>query len=162
VLSWGFKAEGIHVVMPDPTSGAGGVWTGWWEGVVDLVPPNGGPRSSSIEKLLKKPIPRAFPEAASSAIRLIAPEEASFRVDPLPGRTERQWRDGREREVMQWDLTDGAMAGKDLRFWWHDEGDYRHRESSTTSSVGFAHPPALKLEAPYISISLQMARSSFA
>jgi phosphatidylinositol glycan class T len=36
VFSWGFKSEGIEVIMPDETSP--GRWRGWWEGVVDLVP----------------------------------------------------------------------------------------------------------------------------
>lgn len=95
---------------------------------MDLVPLSGGSRASSLEKLFKKNIPRAFPEAASSVIRMIMPEEDSFRVDPLPNRMDRSWVDGKARNIAEWGLTDGDMTGKDVRFWWHEEGDFKHRK----------------------------------
>lgn len=127
VLSWGFKAEGIDVVMPDSSTGAGGHWKGWWEGVVDLVPVTGGSRASSIEKLFRKSIPRVFPEASSSVIRLMTPAEEAFRVDPLPQSSQEIWIDGKQRQILEWDLMNGDMVGKDLRFWWHEEGEFKHR-----------------------------------
>lgn len=129
VLSWGFKAEGIEVIMPDPSTATGGLWKGWWEGVVDLVPVTGGSRASSIEKLFRRSIPRVFPEASSSVIRLITPEQDNFRMEPQAGSREEQWLDGRKREVMVWDLMDGGLVGQDLRFWWENEGDFGHRTS---------------------------------
>lgn len=115
--------------MPDTSTATGGLWKGWWEGVVDLVPVTGGSRASSIEKLFRRSIPRVFPEASSSVIRLITPEQDNFRMEPQAGSREEQWLDGRKREVMVWDLMDGGLVGQDLRFWWENEGDFGHRAS---------------------------------
>lgn len=127
VLAWGFKTEGINVVMP--TSDEPGSWTGWWEGVVDLIPVRGrGSREFTLEKLFHQRLPRAFPAASSSVLRVIRPRDQRFRADPPAQRSEGRWVDGRRRAVDEWDLTDGAMAGSDVRFWWDGEGEFEHRE----------------------------------
>lgn len=89
---------------------------------------NRGSRASSMEKLFKKTIPRVFPEASSSVIRMIMPAGDNFRLDPLPRTKTNQWIDGKKREVTEWDLMDGKMVGQDLRFWWHGEDDFKHRK----------------------------------
>lgn len=127
ILAWGFKTEGIDVVMP--TANAPGSWTGWWEGVVDLTPDKGrGSRAFTIEKLFHQPLPRAFPAASSSVLRLIRPRDERFRTEPHAERSVGRWVDGKRRMVDEWDLTNGEMAGKDLQFWWDGEGEFEHRE----------------------------------
>nr|ODN91950.1 phosphatidylinositol glycan, class T [Cryptococcus depauperatus CBS 7841] len=131
VFSWGFKSEGIEVVMPDET-GKGGKWTGWWEGVVDLIPPDAGihpvKRDASLSKLFKKFVPRPFPEADSSVIRLILPENNILSVEPQ-GRTVDIWRDGKRRHVIEWDLKEREIVGQDLRILW-DEDRFIYRKST--------------------------------
>lgn len=131
VLAWGFKTEGIDVVMP--TADERGTWTGWWEGIVDLTPMRGrGSRDFSISKLFQQPMPRAFPAASSSVLRVIRPREGDkFREEPAPQSTKTRWVDGRLRSVDEWDLTRGEMAGQDMRFWWNGEGDFEHRMLKT-------------------------------
>ncbi|KLT45242.1 Gpi16 subunit, GPI transamidase component [Cutaneotrichosporon oleaginosum] len=121
VLAWGFKTEGIDVVMP--TADAPGSWKGWWEGVVDLVPKR-GERSFTINKVFQQPLPRVFPAASSSVIRVIRPRDDRFRADPAPPRTVERWMDGRKRTVDEWDLA--KVAGKDMAFWWDGEGQFEH------------------------------------
>jgi phosphatidylinositol glycan class T len=125
VLSWGFKTEGIDVVMPTPDSP--GSWKGWWEGVVDLAPKR-GERSFSINKLFQQRLPRAFPAASSSVIRVVRPRDERFRADSPPLRTVERWMDGRQRTVDEWDLAE--VAGKDMSFWWDGEGHFEHRTFS--------------------------------
>lgn len=127
VFSWGFKAEGIEVIMPSASSPQGR-WRGWWEGVVDLVPERGVSRAFSTRTLFKKGLPRPFPEAESSVLRMIMPGGRSLRMDPSADQQTGRWIDGRLREVRKWDLLDGNMVGQDVRFWWEDEMDFTYRE----------------------------------
>lgn len=128
LLGWGFKTEGIHIVTPNDVN-PNGQWTGWWEGVVDLVSTHGtGSRSSGIQTLFKRAVPRAFPEAESSVLRLIRPADDRFRVDPREDVVLDEWIDGKEQQVLQWDLTRSNLMGKDIRFWWEGEGSFSHRE----------------------------------
>jgi phosphatidylinositol glycan class T len=125
VLAWGFKTEGIAVVMPSP--GIPGRWRGWWEGVVDLVPEKGGSRAFSLGSLFKKGIPRPFPESSSSVLRLI---KAGGEVLSIPPDSEDLvWIDGREREVEEWDLLDERVQHKDIRVTWVDEDVFHYRKS---------------------------------
>jgi phosphatidylinositol glycan class T len=110
-----------------PSSDKPGQWTGWWEGVVDLVPPRGGNRDFSIEKLFKKGLPQPFQEAEKSVLRLIMPGSGELRTDLRPGNTSQQWLDGRMRQVVEWDLFDTSLPGSNILFSW-DEGDFRYRE----------------------------------
>ena len=131
IFSWGFKTEGIEVIMP--TDESPGQWTGWWEGVVDLVPPRGGKRDFSIESLFNKGLPRSFSEADKSVLRLIMPESAGLRVNPQPGTKSEQWLDGRERQVVEWDLLDASLAGSNVVFSWGEEG-FQYRALCAESS----------------------------
>ncbi|WVR09363.1 hypothetical protein IAU60_006429 [Kwoniella sp. DSM 27419] len=112
IFAWASQAEGIEVIMPDETSQ--GRWRGWWEGIVDVH--SGGRRDFTLEQVFKRKIPRAFPEASSSWIRLILEDGA--RVEPA-GETSRQWIDGKVSKVIQYDLT--GMSGEDIRVWWEEE-----------------------------------------
>ncbi|WWD19310.1 hypothetical protein CI109_103768 [Kwoniella shandongensis] len=129
IFSWGFKTEGIEVIMPS-SSQPQGRWKGWWEGVVDLVPERGtASREFSIETLSKKHVPRVFPEAESSVIRLIKPKVDSDRMEAEPaGRVEEKWVDGVKREVVEWDMLDETtqLSGKDIKVRWNDEGDFKY------------------------------------
>lgn len=124
VLGWGFKTEGIDVVMPSKTQQ--GTWTGWWGGVVDLVPERGGTRGFTLKTIFGTNLPRPFPKAASSTLRLIAPE-GGLAVDPAPQKVNKRWVDGRRREVAEWDLFTEDLQDKDFGFWWHEEGPFKHR-----------------------------------
>jgi phosphatidylinositol glycan class T len=126
VFSWGFKTEGIEVIMP--SNGQPGRWRGWWEGVVDLVPEKGGSRAFSLGSLFKKGVPRVFPEASSSLLRLVQPKE-SIGTSIDPDSTEVEWIDGKPRKVMQWDLLKERVQHKDLRVFWQGEGQFRYRKS---------------------------------
>lgn len=101
-----------------------GKWTGWWEGVVDLMPPGAGvknvKRETGLEKLFKKRLPPSCPETESSVIRLILPENVKVNVEPQ-GRVVGEWRDGKWRQVMEWNAKDREMVGKDLKVWWDEE-----------------------------------------
>ncbi|WVQ72702.1 hypothetical protein IAR50_002262 [Cryptococcus sp. DSM 104548] len=127
VFSWGFKSEGIEVIMPSDEEPEG-QWTGWWEGVVDLIPPGAGrkhvTRDTSLQKLFGKRIPKACPETESSVVRLILPEHEAVKAEPQ-GTSDRAWVDGRERGVIEWNLKQKAMAGEDLRISW-DEDKFRY------------------------------------
>ncbi|BEI85142.1 hypothetical protein CcaverHIS002_0505430 [Cutaneotrichosporon cavernicola] len=134
VLSWGFKTEGIDVVMP--TADAPGSWRGWWEGVVDLVPMRNDARDFTIHKLFQQLVPRPFPAASSSVIRVVRPRGEHFSSDPAPARSVKQWMDGRQRVVDEWDLAD--VSGRDMGFWWDGEGHFQH---------------PLSFEPPFVTIS---------
>jgi phosphatidylinositol glycan class T len=125
VLAWGFKTEGIEVIMPSP--GTPGRWRGWWEGVVDLVPEKAGSRAFSLGSLFKKGVPRSFPEASGSVLRLI---KAGGEVLSIPPDSEAlMWLDGKEREVEEWDLLDEKVQHKDIRVTWVDEDVFHYRKS---------------------------------
>lgn len=126
VLGWGFKTEGIHVVMP--SEGQQGQWTGWWEGIVDLVPERGGSRQFSINSVFQENLPRAFPRASSSVLRVIRPEDDKFRIDRPPTRDLQTYIDGKYRDVSEWDLTDKNVFGQDIKFSWDGEGTFVYRE----------------------------------
>ena len=125
VLSWSFQSEGIEIVMPrGPRSGH---WRGWWEGVVDLIPPrHTGSRTFSLHSVFRQGLPRAFPEAQSSVLRLIMPQ-GGLSMD-TKGRNDLEWVDGKTREVVEWDLLDDESIGKDMRFWWGGEERFHYRE----------------------------------
>ncbi|TXT09217.1 hypothetical protein VHUM_02691 [Vanrija humicola] len=123
VLAWGFKTEGIDVVMPTETEQ--GTWRGWWEGVVDLVPIPGASRQHSINSLFKKPLPRPFPLASSSVLKVIAPS-GGFSVEPGPNDVEGKWIDGTRHEEASWDLLVDGVAGHDIKFWFNDEAEFVH------------------------------------
>ena len=127
VFGWGFKSEGIEIIMPSYSSREGR-WRGWWEGVVDLVPPKGGSRGFSIGSLFRKTLPKAFPVADSTELKVVLPTDEGFRMDSQPTDTEQKWVNGRLRTVVKWDLLQDGMEGKDIRFWWDGEGDFRHRK----------------------------------
>ena len=142
IFSWGFKAEGIKVVMPstscsrsDPTA-CKGMWRGWWEGVVDLVPEKGGSRAFSIESLFRNSIPSPFPEASSSLIRLIS-SGPELRMEP-DGETRSEWIDGGSREVTEWNAVE--LAGRDVHFWWQDEGSFAYRQSKQYARADIDSP----------------------
>ncbi|EKD02669.1 hypothetical protein A1Q2_03095 [Trichosporon asahii var. asahii CBS 8904] len=122
VLSWGFKTEGIHVVMP--SEGKQGQWTGWWEGIVDLVPERGGSREFTISSVFKENLPRPFPRASSSILRVIKPNDPNFSIDHTPKREKQQFVDGRYRDIAEWDLKDKSLAGQDIKFSWDGEGNF--------------------------------------
>lgn len=126
VFAWGFKSEGIEVLMPD--AGRPGVWRGWWEGLVDLVPPGGGggSRAFSIESVFGKTLPRPFPEATSSELRLIT-EETTVRVQPDATADEVRVVDGRIRNLRVWNLQHGDLKGDDVRVWWDGEDRFSYR-----------------------------------
>lgn len=140
VLSWGFKTEGIEVVMPEGDQP--GKWTGWWEGIVDLVPKEGGSRDFSISSLFKQNLPRPFARASSSNLRLIKPKGGN-NVDIPPKFTSKQWIDGSIREILDWDLLDSSLAGKDLHFTF-GESHFSYRRFSSnplTPARHFSPPP---------------------
>ncbi len=127
VFAWGFKTEGIEVIMP--SNNQPGRWRGWWEGVVDLVPvKGGGSREFSVESLFKKHLPRAFPEADESVLRVIMPGQDGLRMDKQPTVTETKWIDGKKRHVAEWDVLDEEMIGQNIRFWWDGEGRFDYRK----------------------------------
>lgn len=112
-----------------PTAGQPGRWRGWWEGVVDLVPEKGhSNRAFSLGSLFQRGVPRPFPEASSSSLRLIQPEKA-VSVSIQPDSSELVTLDGWEREVLSWDLLDERMQHKDIRFSWNGEDTFMYRES---------------------------------
>jgi len=117
-----------------PTSGQPGMWRGWWEGVVDLVPEKGGSRAFSLGSLFKKGVPRVFPEASSSILRLIQPN-APLESSVDPDSTAVEWIDGKLREIMQWDLLDERVHHKDIRIYWPGEGHYQYRKPSCLTAV---------------------------
>lgn len=125
IFSWGFKTEGIEVIMPTVESPQG-QWVGWWEGVVDLVPAGGGRRAFSIRSLFNKGLPRPFPEAEASLLRVILPEGTGMSMEPRSAHEELQWIDGKPRHVMEWDLLDERMAGQDVKLWW-EENNFVYR-----------------------------------
>ncbi|RXK42297.1 hypothetical protein M231_00287 [Tremella mesenterica] len=123
IFSWGFKTEGIEVIMP--MDGQQGQWRGWWEGVVDLIPVKGRrDRAFSISRLFHKTLPRPFVEADSSIMRLILPAE-KMSVKPS-GEVRREWVDGQLTEVMEWDLLDPTITGEDVTFTWDGEGEFQY------------------------------------
>lgn len=134
IFSWGFKTEGIEVIMPDALTGQSGQWRGWWEGIVELVPPNPERRGRefSLQSLFKKNIPLPFPEAEESVLRVIMPEESGtgLQVEHEPDTAELKWLDGRLRTVKEWDLVQTGLIGQDLKFWW-DEDRFQYRKSSS-------------------------------
>lgn len=110
-----------------PSNGQPGRWRGWWEGVVDLVPEKGGSRAFSLGSLFKKGVPRVFPEASSSTLRLVQPKESiGYSMDP--DSTDMEWIDGQARKVMQWNLLSDRVQHKDLRVFWQGEGQFRYRK----------------------------------
>ncbi|KAK4689618.1 GPI-anchor transamidase subunit T, partial [Tremellales sp. Uapishka_1] len=119
IFSWGFKTEGVEVVMPD-RPGEEGRWRGWWEGVVDLKEK----REFSLGSLFGKGVPIAFPEAQSSVLRIVTEDEEL--TAPEGGRQEKVSRDGKERVVREWDLLDGNLVGEDMRFSWGGEGPFKY------------------------------------
>lgn len=108
-----------------PRDGEQGTWTGWWEGVVDLVPNRGGPRHFSISSVFKQTLPRPFPGASSSVLRVIRPQDTNFEIEGKPTHSGR-WVDGKWRETEEWDLRDKSLAGTDIHFSWAGEGDFKH------------------------------------
>lgn len=92
--------------------------------MVDLMPPGAGvknvKRETGLEKLFKKRLPPSCPETESSVIRLILPENEKVNVEPQ-GRVVGEWRDGKWRQVMEWNAKDREMVGKDLKVWWDEE-----------------------------------------
>jgi phosphatidylinositol glycan class T len=112
--------------MPDGS--APGRWRGWWEGVVDLVPKSGGSRTFSLERLFGKGVPQAFSEAESSVLRLVVPE--GLRMEPDPTASDGRWKDGRFRNVTEWDLLQADLQGKNIQFWWDGEDKFQHRKRS--------------------------------
>jgi len=113
--------------MPSDEDGIG-MWKGWWEGVIDLIPVKGSKdRSFSIESIFGRKMPRMFPEAERSLIRLIMPDKEVWSdMDHISGR---EWVDGKERQVLQWDLKD--VEGRNMKFWWNGEGEFKYREFQT-------------------------------
>ncbi|KAK8854554.1 hypothetical protein IAR55_003293 [Kwoniella newhampshirensis] len=137
IFSWGFKTEGIEVIMPSSDQPQGR-WKGWWEGVVDLVPERGtAKRDFSTEQLFKRHLPRVFPEAESSVIRVIKPQVGGghLRLEPT-GRSKEQWVDGELREVIEWDLLaeTASLSGKYIRATWEIESEFKYPRI-------FAKPP---------------------
>jgi len=132
IFSWGFKAEGIEVIMP--SDGKAGRWRGWWEGVVDLVPEKGGSRAFSLGSLFKKGVPKAFPEASSSVLTLVKPD-TDLDVSLEPDTTDSMWIDGKSREVLQWDLMDERVQHKDIKVSWLGEDKFQYRKSFRSVSV---------------------------
>jgi hypothetical protein len=126
IFSWGFKTEGIEVIMP--IDGQPGRWRGWWEGVVDLVPEKGASRAFSLGSLFKQGVPKPFPEASSSALRLVKPD-AELDVSLEPDTTELMWIDGKSQKVLQWDLMNKRVQHKDIRISWPGEQTFQYRES---------------------------------
>ena len=108
-----------------PTETESGRWTGWWEGVVDLVPLQGGSRAFSIQSLFKKDLPKPFPEAKGSTLKMIMPDQGGLRIDREPDRTSSRWLDGRKRQVAEWSLAD--VAGSNINFSWDNEGSFEYR-----------------------------------
>jgi phosphatidylinositol glycan class T len=128
VFAWGFKTEGIEVIMP--THGQPGRWRGWWEGVVDLIPEKGsGKRDFSLQRLFGRDVPRPFPEAEESVLRLVMPEQTGLRMDKAPGDTELRWIDGRNRQLVSWNLQEESWTGADIHFWWDGEETFHYRAS---------------------------------
>ena len=96
---------------------------------MDLVPEKGGSRAFSLGSLFKKGVPRVFPEASSSILRLVQPKE-SIGTSIDPDSTEVEWIDGTPRKVMQWDLLNERVHHQDLRVFWQGEGQFRYRKPS--------------------------------
>jgi phosphatidylinositol glycan class T len=130
IFSWGFKAEGIDVVMPDGDQP--GRWRGWWEGVVDLNPQD-STREFSLGSLFRRGVPKIFPEAGSSVLRLITKKDV--RVDPECSRKEDVVEDGRQRMVREWNLLDERLQHQDIRVSWEEEGRYRESSESRFQGV---------------------------
>ncbi|WVQ95198.1 hypothetical protein IAU59_002292 [Kwoniella sp. CBS 9459] len=120
IFAWASQAEGIEVIMPSITSQ--GRWRGWWEGVVDLRTLNGqgsGKRNFSIEKIFRKKLPRSFPEASGSVIKLIS--DGMIIAEPSGGKEEDVWIDGVKERVVEWDLLDNQLARTDVSFRWEED-----------------------------------------
>ncbi|WVQ81825.1 hypothetical protein IAT38_003952 [Cryptococcus sp. DSM 104549] len=138
IFSWGFQSEGIHVLMPSPEYPEG-KWTGWWEGVVDMIPPGAGvkhvKREGGLEKLFGRKVLSGCSEAASSVVRVVMPEEEGMVLEPEDrARRGEKWLDGRRMEVVEWDLLEEGMVGKDIKFWWDGEAKFEYPRT-------FAPPP---------------------
>lgn len=77
-------------------------------------------RETGLEKLFERRLPPSCPETESSVIRLILPENEKVNVEPQ-GRVMGEWRDGKWRQIMEWDAKDREMVEKDLKVWWDEE-----------------------------------------
>ena len=128
-----------------PHAGQGGSWRGWWEGVVDLT--TGDSRDVTLERLFKKGIPRAFPEAESSILRVVG---EGFHVQP-DSRERRERLDGEERTVHEWDLL--AAPPKDIKVYWDEP--FQHRKSPLDPLIQLS-PSSLHL---YLSLAVSSTPS---
>ncbi|OCF40715.1 hypothetical protein I317_05487 [Kwoniella heveanensis CBS 569] len=130
IFAWASQAEGIEVIMP--TASHHGRWQGWWEGIVDLRTLNGkgsGKRDFSIEKIFRKSVPRPFPEAGGSVIRLIS--DGAVVAEPSGSREVEERIDGILETVLEWDVLDErTLIGSDIAFRW-DEDRFRHPRTIT-------------------------------
>lgn len=109
-----------------------GRWRGWWEGVVDLVPDGRASsgarqRQLSLEKVFGRGVPKPFPEASDSVLRFILPDNERMTARP-DGSRQTKWVDGRQRDILQWDLTDVELQGKDIAFEWDGEHGFSYRK----------------------------------
>lgn len=118
VFTWGFKTEGIEVIMP--TADQPGMWRGWWEGVVDLDPKLRGVKSFSIESLFHRSLPRPFPEATRSTLKVIQ-NEITLNPAIEPHSVDTEVLDGQDRTVMKWDLLDERLRHKDIKVSWDED-----------------------------------------
>nr|XP_019044960.1 hypothetical protein I302_06876 [Kwoniella bestiolae CBS 10118]OCF23890.1 hypothetical protein I302_06876 [Kwoniella bestiolae CBS 10118] len=129
IFSWESQSEGIEILMPSTTHQ--GRWRGWWEGVLPLVPENNKrgndkTRNFSIEQILRKKLPKPFPEAQSSVLRLIKDlADDNLRAQPN-GEEKKEWIDGKSRTVVEWDLSNAELTGNDIQFWWDGENVYHY------------------------------------
>lgn len=104
--------------MVMPHGDGPGSWRGWWEGVVDLT--LGENMDITLERLFGRGVPRAFPEADESILRVVG-EDVQVEPDTMP---KTLWLDGRARTVYEWDLRSGL---KDVRITF--EEPFQHRKS---------------------------------
>ncbi|WVQ68517.1 uncharacterized protein L199_006725 [Kwoniella botswanensis] len=153
IFSWESQSEGIEILMPSSTHPQGR-WKGWWEGVLPLIPENNKrnnnnddkSRNFSIEKIFKKKLPRTFPEAQSSVLRLIkdSPRDDNLRAKPN-GQEREECIDGQIRNVIKWDLMDANLVGKDIDFWWDGETEFHYAHNILLPGISVSRTVVDKL-----------------
>ena len=90
-------------------------------------------RDSTLERLFGRGVPRPFPEADASVLRVIG---KGFDVQP-EAREEVRWVDSEGRRVYEWDLLHDAP--RDVRVSWDEQFEHRkyHWEASLTAATIF-------------------------
>jgi hypothetical protein len=97
---------------------------------VDVVPQKGGSRAFSLGSLFQRGVPRPFPEASTSTLKLISNGQDNLGVSIEPDSTDTVVMDGVEREIKTWNLLNERLQHKDIRCSWDGEDAFSYRELS--------------------------------